>query len=707
MSDINEIISQEAINGLLEAAKAAQTLDSAITNITKSQVTFAEKTTQINAAQQQSAQLTNEQAKALKQIEKEQQASAKAAEKQAKAADASRAAIEMEANSIAQLKLQNKELIKLRDSLTTKTKEGRKAISDLNKQIDENNKIVKENSSALEKQKINVGNYISSWGPFQGVATMVTRGIGIMKIAFASLKTALISSGVGALVVALGSLIAYFTQTERGADKLQKAIAGFKAVIAVVGDRFKTFGEALSLLFTGKFAEASDKFKATFEDIGKEIKEEYGTARKLAEEFDRIADARRNEMVILEERKLRATELLEVAKSEENSLQEKLAAYYEANNLLKLNREFVNSLNEAEKAALIEQASIRDLSEDEQIANQQRLTELAREQKEAQSEVNSLLKLGNKLKKEEAEVIATQEAAAASRKLEVTRLNALGVQQIEIETHADTLELKEQMDIDFTAREIERIQQVRDERIKAAQEYTSQIAAIGQTMLDFNQFLIDSQTKKMEQAKAYELQLAGDNAAKREAIEKKYDKEATKLKIKQAKQDKAQALFSAIIKTAQAVLSGLAYGPPLGYIFAALNAVLGAVQIGVIASQPIPQFAKGTKSARRGMAWVGERGRELIYGRDGLMMSPGHATLMNLKGGERIFSNPETESLMRAAKGADDETSKKLLQEMQTGNREIVKAIKSKPVLYIDAKGNRITERQGNYFRTYLNKKLG
>jgi hypothetical protein len=154
-------------------------------------------------------------------------------------------------------------------------------------------------------------------------------------------------------------------------------------------------------------------------------------------------------------------------------------------------------------------------------------------------------------------------------------------------------------------------------------------------------------------------------------------------------------------------LAGIAYGPPLGYIFAALNAVLGAVQIGVIASQPIPQFAKGTRRAPRGMAIVGERGRELIAGPDGLALSPGTASLVNLgRGGQRIYNNRETEMILRAARGADDPGSRRLLDQIHNDNRELINVIKNKSELHISGNGTRITERKGSYARTYLDKKV-
>lgn len=59
------------------------------------------------------------------------------------------------------------------------------------------------------------------------------------------LRVALISTGIGALVVALGSIIAYFTQTQRGADALSRIFKAFGATVKVLVDRFAAFGETL------------------------------------------------------------------------------------------------------------------------------------------------------------------------------------------------------------------------------------------------------------------------------------------------------------------------------------------------------------------------------------------------------------------------------------------------------------------------------
>jgi TP901 family phage tail tape measure protein len=72
-----------------------------------------------------------------------------------------------------------------------------------------------------------------------------------------------------------------------------------------------------------------------------------------------------------------------------------------------------------------------------------------------------------------------------------------------------------------------------------------------------------------------------------------YDQRRRQLEREKAQDAKTAALFNAVIGTALAVVNALAVGPPQGYILAALSAALGAVEIGVIASQPLPQYAKG------------------------------------------------------------------------------------------------------------------
>ena len=102
------------------------------------------------------------------------------------------------------------------------------------------------------------------------------------------LKVALISTGIGALVVALGSLVAWFTKTQKGVELANKIMGALGATVNVLIDRVSKFGSALVNLFTGNFKQAAEDVKAVFSGIGEELVNETIQAWKLAEVLNEI-----------------------------------------------------------------------------------------------------------------------------------------------------------------------------------------------------------------------------------------------------------------------------------------------------------------------------------------------------------------------------------------------------------------------------------
>lgn len=93
-------------------------------------------------------------------------------------------------------------------------------------------------------------------------------------------------------------------------------------------------------------------------------------------------------------------------------------------------------------------------------------------------------------------------------------------------------------------------------------------------------------------------QIASEEAALRArgATEEEVAAATLQSRIKLARQEKAQATFSAIISTASSIASALAFSkgnPVLAAILTSLYAAQGAVQIAAIQSQPIPQAQFG------------------------------------------------------------------------------------------------------------------
>ena len=130
-------------------------------------------------------------------------------------------------------------------------------------------------------------------GGFMTLARGIT-GAGTATTGFAKamqiLKAALISSGIGAIVVALGSLVAYFTKTQRGADGLAKAMAVLKQVFLTVTDYAIQMGEKIVNAVLHPAQAIKNLFK----------KETWQNAFKVGEAVDNIGDKLKRRIALTE-----------------------------------------------------------------------------------------------------------------------------------------------------------------------------------------------------------------------------------------------------------------------------------------------------------------------------------------------------------------------------------------------------------------------
>lgn len=208
-----------------------------------------------------------------------------------------------------------------------------------------------------------------------GVTTSTQGASKAMKV----FKVALASTGVGAIVVAFGSLVTFLTSTQRGMDKVSKATAALGATFDVIRDRISTVGEAFSLLFSGKPGEAFDKLKESVSGLTEEIVEETKQAYNLK---DALLDLRDTEISLIastaERRKEIAKARLE-AEDETKTYTERVQALDRA---AQLENEILNEQLEIAK----ERARITA----EQVGLGESLTEDLRAREEAQARVFEL-----------------------------------------------------------------------------------------------------------------------------------------------------------------------------------------------------------------------------------------------------------------------------------------------------------------------------
>ena len=117
-------------------------------------------------------------------------------------------------------------------------------------------------------------------------------------------------------------------------------------------------------------------------------------------------------------------------------------------------------------------------------------------------------------------------------------------------------------------------------------------------VLESNQEQIDDNERLHSENKRGDRQYEktkNDLLKQREAAEKKADKERRKLIHEQAVLNRDLAIANAIINTAVGATAQFQAGPVIGAVLAALIIALGAVEIGIIASTPIPSYYKGVE----------------------------------------------------------------------------------------------------------------
>lgn len=324
-------------------------------------------------------------------------------------------------------------------------------------------------------------------GPVGRAAQAFQSMVGGIKSGIAALKTlrgALIATGLGALVVVIGSLIAYFTETERGAQKLRIAMAAVGAAIGVVKDVMIGLGESFVQFFSGDFSGAVDTLKNSFTGLGDEIVKDTKAAIELERAMNRVK---------VQERELG----VERAKTLKTIAEARLAAEDET----KSAEERIAKLKEA--AALESDLTAREL------ANEEEKLRILKEQADLNESDEATL-----------QAIADQEAKVAQVQLNSLNLNRrlkteLNSLEREIETEKKQRATEEQKRIDEIRKQEEEAAKKRQEEIEAqAQKELEVLEQLKETRIAL---IRDEEERKVAEAQlALENKLAqieGDSAA--------------------------------------------------------------------------------------------------------------------------------------------------------------------------------------------------
>ena len=163
------------------------------------------------------------------------------------------------------------------------TKQAEQSVDNLTDKIEGGTEATQGMTNALDKM---TGGAITA---FKGVVKGAKSGV----IAMRTLKGAIAATGIGLLVLAVGSLVSYFKNTQKGADLLDKAFAGIGATIDVLVDRLSTFGSGLMEIFSGNFSAGLDILAGSFKGITEEIKTEAAAAVDLETASQKLLKTKR------------------------------------------------------------------------------------------------------------------------------------------------------------------------------------------------------------------------------------------------------------------------------------------------------------------------------------------------------------------------------------------------------------------------------
>ena len=287
---------------------------------------------------------------------------------------------------------------------------------------------------------------------------------------------ALIATGIGAFVVAIGALVSNLQNSEDGFNRVQKVLKQLGVIAGNVTDIFYSLGTSLFSLITGDFDQMNKSFEEAtnrIKNFGEETKREIELQGDLADKQADLVKLERELVVERAEANRKRADLLEKAADKENfTASERIKFLEEAG---KIDSDITNKEIEAAKIRLqlkeqentLSESSAEDLNEEARLKAELTNLETARltKQKTVTAQITSALKEEQAERKaittqQEAERKADEAAESAKIKAdadkELARLTSIQTirdsfkmksEDLEAETEAQKLELQKQRDL--------------------------------------------------------------------------------------------------------------------------------------------------------------------------------------------------------------------------------------------------------------------
>jgi hypothetical protein len=243
------------------------------------------------------------------------------------------------------------------------------------------------------------------------------------------------------------------------------------------------------------------------------------------------------------------------------------------------------------------------------------------------------------------------------------------------------------------------------------QQYADAATSIMTTLLQTNKELtqrqLEAQLAAIQEERDTALRTIDLTEAQRLKIEERYRQQEKQIKEQAFKQQKQADVIQATINTALAISRALTGAPPpANFAMAAAAGVAGAAQVALIASQPLPRFAKGTEqfitdgtgTSDSGLAWL-SNGERVVPASINSEYWGALSAIHNRKVSPRL-ANSVIEELSRGGSDAIGFDYDRLGRVIGGGKGS------SKVVINLDERGFTKHVMRENSRVTYLNKKL-
>ena len=341
-------------------------------------------------------------------------------------------------------------------------KEAVKNLDEMQKEYTKLEKNVQKYEKQVEKAEKKQGDFGKTLDKVTGGAVTkfknFTSGIKSATLGFKGLRAAIIATGIGALVIAVTSLAAAFTQSEEGQEKLQRGLAALGAITKQVMDAFADLGEGIINAVTNPM----ESLKSLGGGIMKFISDPIGTAKEA------FIDAKDAVTDFVEETKSEVEAIDEVTKSRqkarriERDLQVERAKANRDINDLRLQAEDREKFSAAERIELLRQAQkIEEDITNKEIAATKLLVEA---QKEEMALGKNTIQDKDKLAELEAKLINLDTKRLRSQRLLQTQITT-ATNQEKAEKEKEAADKQKEIDEEKAIEEkrLNDIQKIRDD----------------------------------------------------------------------------------------------------------------------------------------------------------------------------------------------------------------------------------------------------